>query len=234
MRLFKIVLLMFTFCVYALYSQNNLKTINGLLVDEVSNKQISFASVIVSKTGEGVLTNELGRFRLKVLPEDSLTIQVINYEQVKLSIPDSLLDQGQLFVIKLKPVQYEIDEVNITSDKKVPTELKSDVFQEKPKFYVAFFRPISYVYYHTNKKERKKRQLIDIKAQEELINTFAHVYNRETIAEYSMLEDLELDKCIMFCNSNINLSYQDSDDDVRRKLITIISDYFNLNTDDIN
>ena len=233
MKCLKILFFMWLFCLPFVLSNNNLKSINGLLTDEVSGKYISFASVIVSKTGEGVLSNELGRFRMKVLPEDSLLIQVLNYESLKISIPDSLLDKGELYVIKLKPVSYEIKEVEVSGKKKTPTELKSDVFQEEPKFYVFFYRPISYIYYYTNRKERRKRELIKIKEQEELTSSFAHVYNRETIAEYSNLEGNDLDMCVMYCNTNIDLDYKDSDDDVRRKILINVSNYFNTKKDSI-
>lgn len=226
MQRIKALLLIHLVLMPVLWAQGNLQTLNGLLLDEISGKQISFATVLVSQTGQGVITNELGRFRMQVLPEDRLIIQVINYETLELEVPDSLLDQAQLCVIKLKPLHYELDEFSVDGEKKTPMALKSDVFQERPKVYEFFVSPISYVYYFLSKRERRKRQLVRMIEQEELMATFAHLYNRETIAQYAMLEGRDLDRCVIYCNANIELSRGDSDDDIKRKILLTLSDYF--------
>lgn len=214
----------------ALWSQGNLKTLNGLLVDEISGKQISFATVLIAASGEGVISNELGRFRIRVLPEDSLVIQVLNYEKQVIDVPDSLLDMPQLSVIKLRPLHYELDEFSVDGEKRTPMALKSDVYQKRPKVYQFFVSPLSYVYYFTSRRERRKRQLLRMIEQEELMNSLAHVYNRETIAQYALLEGRELDMCVIYCNAHIELAQGDSDDEVKRKILLTLSDYFKSQT----
>ncbi len=224
--MFRIIFFISTIICLEVSAIGNLKTLSGILVDDNTGKPISYATVMINSTGEGVMTNELGRFKLRVLPEDNLTIQVINYQKAEIAVPDSLLNQGKLFIVKLKPESYELNEFNVEGEKETPMALRSDVFKEKPHFTRFFVSPVSYIYYFTSRRERRKRQLLRIMENEELMASFEHIYNRDTIGKYAMLEGHDLDMCLIYCNAHIELARGDSDDEVKRKILVTLSDYF--------
>jgi len=214
-----------------LWAVGNLKTLSGILIEDSSGKPLSYATVMISSTGEGVITNELGRFKMKVLPEDSLVIRLMNYKTRTIAVPDSLLDSSELMVISMLPLSYELDQFNVEAEKKTPLALRSEVFKEKPKVYEFFVSPLSYIYYFTNRRERRKRQLLRMIEQEQLMEAFAQVYNREVIANYSLLEGRDLDFCVMYCNAHIDLSPGDTEEDVKQKLLLTLSAYFRQELD---
>ena len=75
---------LFIFC-FA-YSAQAQQTITGTITDKTTNEALPAATILVLKTGEGIVTDEKGRFTLN-LPEgaDSVAVSYIGYETKYLS-----------------------------------------------------------------------------------------------------------------------------------------------------
>ena len=200
--------------------------LQGVVVDASNGEAIPGVAIVCKRTGDGVISNEKGEFSLEISWSDSLIFMALTYENLVLKPPESLFSNLLLYRVELKATQHQLNEVEVTGEERIPIALRSDVFKEKPKVQDYFFRPISVIYYYASKRERRKRLLLRMIEQEELMVYYENLYNREVIAKYSGLVDRDLDYCIIYCNSNIELKHGESDEVVKWKIMNVISDYY--------
>ena len=118
---------------------------SGIIIDIVSKKPVVFASIIVTGTNIGTVSNTDGEFLLKVpafLKEGGIQIIILGYKTY--SIPFSqLVEEGN--EIFLEPLAYPIEEVeirkidpvNVLRDalKNIPVNYGTD-----PNMLTAFYR----------------------------------------------------------------------------------------------
>lgn len=200
--------------------------LHGVVVDISNGESIPGVAIVCKRTGEGVVSNEKGQFEIEISWSDSLIFMALTYDNKVVKPPDSLFSQYGVYRMALKASQHQLSEVVVTGEERVPIALRSDVFKEKPKVVDYFFRPISVLYYYASKRERRKRLLLRMIEQEDLMTYYENLYNREVIARYSGLADRDLDYCIIYCNSNIELKYGESDEVVKWKIMNVISDFY--------
>ena len=72
---------------FAQQSATDLKTVKGTVVDE-TNQPIPGATILVQNSTRGVVTDELGKFEITVLPSDKLVISFIGLETKTIPIGD--------------------------------------------------------------------------------------------------------------------------------------------------
>lgn len=201
--------------------------LQGIVVDATNGQPIPGVAIVCKRTGDGVISNKEGHFALNTLWSDSLYLSAVAYKNYTIKPPDSLFLKKEAFIkLEMQPTKYELEEVSVYGEEQVPLALRSKVFKEKPKVGDFIFRPLSSIFYYLSKSERRKRTMVNIIRQDQLLARYAHIYNRETIAEYSGLTDSRLDSCIMYCNVNIALQNGDTDEVVRWKILRVISDYY--------
>lgn len=206
--------------------EGGLFNFHGVVLDASNGETIPGVVVYCKRTGDGVVTNVKGEFSIDISWSDSLTFQALTYDNLVVKPPDSLFTSPSLYTVELKATQHTLNEVEVQGEERVPIALRSDVFKEKPKAMDFLFRPISVFYYYASRRERMKRNLLRIIELEELMAYYEHLYNREAIAKYSGLADRDLDYCIIYCNSHIELKHGESDDVVKWKIMKVISDYY--------
>lgn len=86
--------------------------ITGTVVFEDNEEPIIGASVIVENTSIGMVTDINGNFNINNVPSSANTI-IISYvgmQQQRVTIHD-----GQIIIIKMKPISYSLDEVIVTA-----------------------------------------------------------------------------------------------------------------------
>ena len=94
---------------FAQQSATDLKTVKGTVVDE-TNQPIPGATVLVQNSTRGVVTDELGKFEITVLPSDKLVISFIGLETKTIPIGDKTT-----LSIVLLPKANELDGVTVVA-----------------------------------------------------------------------------------------------------------------------
>ena len=229
---FSLVLLLFLFPMRMMAFEGGLYHIHGIVVDATNGEPVPGVAIVCQYNNNGVVSNENGLFSLNISWSDSLVIMALTYENRVVKPPDSLFIKPGNYVLSLTPSQHLLGEIEVTGEERIPIALRSDVFKEKPKTMDFIFRPISVIYYYVSLRERNKRLLLRMIEQEELMAYYEHLYNSGVIAQYSGLSGRDLDYCIIYCNANIELKHGDTDDIVKWKIISVISDYYKKKTED--
>lgn len=94
---------------FAQQSATDLKTVKGTVVDE-TNQPIPGATILVQNSTRGVVTDEMGKFEITVLPSDKLVISFIGLETKTIPIGD----KTTLSIILL-PKANELDGVTVVA-----------------------------------------------------------------------------------------------------------------------
>lgn len=193
--------------------------INGLVISAEDGEPIPYAHIINGRVHGGTTTNSEGRFAIRMLTEDTLIIRSVGFVDYELTINE--FPPKELYEVSMKPVRYLLDQVDVTKDLNmrerlglpdakplnIPIELRGDAFNEKPPWYAAFVSPLSFLQYHTSKKEKQKRELRQIIISNEQWLTFSNFHNLENIQRLTGLKGVEADKFMIYCNLHNRLPY---------------------------
>jgi hypothetical protein len=99
-------------------SQNYI-TIKGVVIDKGTNQKISFATISISNTSIGVISNENGEFIFKI-PNihitENLCISMLGYNTYTKKISD--FSENSYYTIKLESKEYNLQEVTIEGKRK--------------------------------------------------------------------------------------------------------------------
>ncbi|NVO21174.1 MAG: carboxypeptidase-like regulatory domain-containing protein [Bacteroidetes bacterium] len=120
-------------------------TISGVVKDAQTREVINFASVSVSGTDIGTVTNSEGEFTLKIsntLNAKSIEISHLSYLNKSFKIEEYLGDEKVFF---LEPHVFQLKEVNVVPDDakaivKMAFERISTNYSEKPNMMTGFYR----------------------------------------------------------------------------------------------
>ena len=99
----------------------NAITINGRVLDNETNKPLPFATIEISQSGTGVVTNEYGEFNYHI-PEsfihDKVQISHLGYKKMQLNVSE--IKQGVLSTYKLEPEIQQLPEIEILGIRGTP------------------------------------------------------------------------------------------------------------------
>jgi hypothetical protein len=111
-------------------SANSQNTIQGQIEDGSTNNPVVLASVFLSNTTKGVLSNENGKFVINQVPSGNydLIVSCVGYETVKININTKALLR---YRIVLKPAESQLTEFRVTSKKSKKWFRDLDFFKEK-------------------------------------------------------------------------------------------------------
>jgi hypothetical protein len=140
---------LFLVIITSAYSQSPLTKIQGGIIDSLNNTPVSFANIILKKTGHGTCTNYAGKFILKIDSLDlSDTIKVSHIGFKTVEIPITSINLSDSTTIAISPQNTILTEVSVYSRdaaKKVVVEAFSKILNTYPNkrhYYSAFFREV--------------------------------------------------------------------------------------------
>lgn len=196
-------------------SAQELVTIRGLVLDEITKISVPNATIKLSENRITVAEFD-GKFELSCLREDTLMITAIGYCPRLLSVHDLLTDSSKCNVF-MQPVTYQLRAVEVEAEKKQTKVLKA----------LNFISDISHPITYFSKEKIVKRRFVKLESNSIFLSQ--NIYweiNRQLIEKISRLQAEDLDKCIMYCNTHIVLSPNDDERTITNKLLLLISDYF--------
>jgi hypothetical protein len=197
-----------------IYAQK-LITMRGFVLDGRTKNSVPSATIKLSKNRITVVESD-GKFEFSCLREDTFMITAIGYCPRLLSVHDLLTDSSKCNVF-MQPIVYRLGSVQVIAEKKKTKISKA----------LIFLSDISHPFTYFSREERFKRRLAKLKSNSVFFSQ--NIYwqiNRQFIVELSKLTGEDLDKCIIYCNTQIVLSPDDDERTITNKLLLLISDYF--------
>lgn len=204
---------------FAQTSDLYLVTIRGKVSDIESGEPIPYAHIINPRSHGGTTSNADGMFSMSMLTEDTLIIRAVGFVDQQLTIES--FPPENLYEVMMKPVRFLIGEVTVTEDLDmrgrlglpdpdpldIPIQLRGDAFNEKPPWFAALLTPISFLQYYTSKKEKQKRETLQIINNNEEWLQFSKYHNLENIKRLTGLSGAEADRFMFYCNLNNRLPW---------------------------
>ena len=218
--------------------------IKGSIIDANDKQPIPHVQIASFQRGVLYATNEKGYFSITLNKNDSIRVLSLGYLPEIINFRDLNDSTAQNIEIKLTRTNFQLQEVNIYKKSAnehlsqfMPDDIKLGVVNElhpglrsdvggKPRLIAAVTNPLSFFYYHLSSNEKNKRRMI-LLSNEELKN---EKLNKEIIEQISGFEDEELNRFIIYCNTQIILSEKETAETVTRKIIDAYTNFKNQNT----
>ncbi len=208
-----------------------LVNLRAKIISVRDSSAIPYANIINNRTHSGTITDAEGYFTMEMLNIDSLLVSSVGYEKTVIKIPNNY-DVNSILVFTLKPVNYLLGEVHVKGERAtvdlgleagtpsdIAPELRGDAFVEKPSVFQGLKSPASYLQYHFSKKEKEKRQVREILAQEKKRKTYAKKYNSEVVMELTGLNEAYADTFMLWFNAKHVLPATASEYQIRTSIL---------------
>lgn len=183
-KIFSTLLLLSTLCVTPLFAQETkeLIEIKGKVLSSDTTQEIEQATITLVGSNLSTITNQEGRFSLKVpasIKEQQLIIQAIAHKEQVITLPSNVTKSLK---ITLEPNVINLDAANIVaySDAK---ELVKRVFKNRQKNYINDNTLMTAFYRETIKKRAKNASLT-----EAVVNIYKQPYNSISKDQIKMLK----------------------------------------------
>jgi hypothetical protein len=222
-----------------LYFPEDMVSIKGQLIDEVTKEGVGYASVLNLRIRGGTMSDALGSFSIQADPLDTLTFKSLGYKEKKVPVSEIIASGNALTKIMLAPIRILVEQVDVQGaapkvnmsgipvgkSVNVPVELRSDYFASKPTALTAIFRPFSFISYHLSKSEKEKRTALAVIRSERDFQMLSLVYNKDIIARISGLSGEPLEDFMLFCNAFNGLPVNANSYDVEKRIRELLIDY---------
>lgn len=166
----------------SLIAQN--QNLTGQVLDASNGSPVEFANLGIKSTHLGDATDEDGYFQLNVSPADfnkTVTVSAVGYQTKELAIA-TLLETKEL-IIRLIPVVYGIDQVDVTAPSRVLHGMLKMAVRRVPNNYIT--SPYSADVTYRETEGHKKRTL-------EMVYTDASGYSKRTWANAFLDRDYKI------------------------------------------
>jgi len=98
----------------------------------------------------------------------------------------------------------------------IPPDIQP-TFKENPGIVGAIASPLSFMYFHTSKSEKRKRKMVKLMEQ----NKLRKLLSTDLIKSVSGLEGEELQEFIVYCNANVKFKKNDNETSIKYKVIDL-------------
>ena len=217
------------FCLH-LSAQNNEKiSVNGFTLNTEHLEIVQLASITNIKSNEHWISNRNGCFKISVRQNDTIKITAIGYQTLFIPIKNILLQNiHDSIIILLKPIAYQLKDVNIISSNfrrdsiaRVVAKLllhdsllnNYDRIYLRPKGKIYFSNGLIYegmIQDLYNKFSKEGKENISFETFVKYCSMQQKVdekYNRELVKRLTNIDNSEVDGLMHFCNLSRNFIY---------------------------
>ncbi|MBI9068305.1 MAG: hypothetical protein JEZ09_13510 [Salinivirgaceae bacterium] len=204
-----LVLILFVGAFFKMFGQNdaNIVRIAGLVFSEKYNTKAAYVHIVNKRSGMGVISDSVGIFKINIQKTDTLLFHCLGFEGRIFTIPDTVSSKVLFASINLKPISYNIDEIDVmalTSKNQFKYDfvnMESDLTEkrimipgvtkylekEESIYPVAFtgMSPITALYYHFSKEGKSLNKLVELREQDEIDRKVALKYNNDVLFDIS-------------------------------------------------
>ncbi|MCK9400335.1 MAG: hypothetical protein M0Q51_10150 [Bacteroidales bacterium] len=248
-----------TFCLYALttFAQTGGEErilFEGVITD-TDHQAVSYAHILVKSRNEGVVGDYYGKFRIGVLPGDTLIISAISFDHVIILIPADIPSTGyhskvcmQTKTVNLKElvvrpwpatyqqfkkefIEMEIEDplANLDLHLPSPEEMRMLSYSLSGGFGIRL-PLISILYEKFSKEAHSKRTYAEIMKKESADKR----YNKNVVSRITGIKDEgEIKKFIDFCALQVQFILDSSDYELYAAIMDCYSDFFKTGADTV-
>ncbi|MCU4164717.1 DUF5686 family protein [Carboxylicivirga caseinilyticus] len=126
------------------FTKTTAQEINGVVVDAITRQSIPFVNVAYGDQ-KGTITDIDGKFKIaKIESTDNIRFSCLGYYpfQLKSNEIDPFL------TIKLQPIQYELDEINVVPGENPAVAIMRNVIENSDQHNPSLYQPFSCILYH--------------------------------------------------------------------------------------
>ena len=208
---------------YSLFSPTINYIFHSRVVSDSSFNSIRDCHVINMTQRNGTVTNAYGDFRISANINDSISFSALGYEKLTMVMTESMYNYG--YVVILKPIAYELDELTIKPfSVDLPSISKFEIYtpplpnQGGINLLPTEVSPISFFYNKFSKEARQQRyfkKVINGTADYMLID---EKYNGYMVSQITGLKDDELIKFMSYCNFSKDFLLYYSPETIKRAI----------------
>ena len=227
------------FCLH-LSAQNNEKiSVNGFTLNTEHLEIVQLASITNIKSNEHWISNRNGCFKISVRQNDTIKITAIGYQTLFIPIKNILLQNiHDSIIILLKPIAYQLKDVNIISSNFIRDSiarvvakllLHDSLLNNYDRIY---FRPKGRILYNPyypaiiyegpitdlyNKFSKEGKENISFETFVKYCSMQQKVdkkYNRELVKKITNIDDSNVNEFILFCNLSRSYIYSANEYDL--------------------
>ena len=203
------------------------------VVCDSSFNSVSGCHIINKTQNTGTTTNMYGDFKISANINDTISFSVLGYEKLTIVVTESMYNYG--YIVKLKPIAYELEELTITPFSiDFPSISRFEIYtpplpnQGGINLLPTEINPVSFFYNKFSKEGKQKRyykKVIDGTADFMVIG---EKYNGLMVSQITGLKDDELIKFMSYCNFSKDFLLNYSPETIRRAIRQKYSEFAEL------
>ncbi len=178
---------------------------------------------IINKTQHmGTVSNAYGDFKITANVNDSISFSALGYEKRTIALTDSMFTYG--YIVKLKPIAYELGEVTIKPYQlDFPPINKNSIPPRSPLpnqggVGVTIDGPVTFFYNRFSKEGKQKRYYKKVTEGTADFMLIGEKFNGELVSQITGLKDDELIKFISFCDFSSDFLKNYSPETIKRAI----------------
>ena len=174
------------------------------VVCDSSFNPIRDCHIINTTQRTATVTDAFGDFKISASINDSITFSALGYEKLTIALTGSMFSYG--YIIKLKPIAYDINEVTITPfSLNLPSISRFEIYtpplpnQGGINLIPGEINPISMFYNKYSKEAKQKKYLKSVLNGTADFMLIGEKYNGSIVSQITGLKDDELIAFMSFC-----------------------------------
>ena len=194
------------------------------VVNDSTLKSIRDCHIINKTQKMGTVSDAYGDFKITANLNDSISFSALGYEKLTIAIDESMYNYG--YIVKLKPIAYELSEITIQPIIVKPLVTKWEVYT-KPlpnqgginiPLSGALASPVTYFYMLLSKEGKQARYYQKVTEGTADFQIIGEKFNGEMVAQLTGLKDDELIRFMSFCNFSTDFLMYYSPETIRREI----------------
>jgi len=223
----KILLILFLYASIGLLAQNTTTPehlLRGKIIDNNTKEPLSKTHIINLNSVIGTVSDDIGKFNIKVSLQDTLYFSYLGYQSIKLKITPTIVNKNEVLISMheipidldetfVKPYELigvlEVDAKNVPKDdfaqihiNGLPQTFETGAPQTRlyNKPLDAVFHPVDFMYELFGKKPKQLRKLKKLRKEDQLREILEEKANREVLMEYLEMDTTQINTLLDYCN----------------------------------
>lgn len=184
---------------------------------------------IVNKTQHtATVSDAYGDFKISANINDSILFSALGYATLAIAITESMYTYG--YIVRLKPVTYELEEVTIRPILETPLITKWEIYtpplpNQGGISIPTGFSPVTALYNLMSKEGKQKKYYKKVIEGEADFLLIGEKFNGEMVAQITGLKDDELIRFMSYCNFSNDFLMNYSPETIKRAIRTKYQEY---------
>ncbi len=218
-----------------LSAQQTIVELTGKVIDETTNKSVSYALISNLTTERVIAADSGGYFHMTLMRKDVLKISVLGYETKYFTINDPSIDFADILLFRLPPKTYALANVDIFESRWKDlvfefshTDIQKNIGEDRLEFLLktigkdlywlsavpTMHLPLRF----PSKAEKQRKKIRKMQREEILQDLIFEKYNLELVRQLTGLNKNEAYKFMAYCNFKKEFLLESTEYDIAREI----------------